>query len=73
MSSNVVVAYEKEMLTGLAAGQRFNCWIVCNSVQSSRALVRDLRTNKVDVAELSGDLYRVRKVRAERFTKATSR
>ena len=73
MSKNVVVAYEKEYLTGLSAGRRFNCWIICNSVQSARALVRELRANKVDEAELSGDLFKVRKVRAERFTKATSR
>lgn len=71
MTRNTVVAYEKEMLTGLATGRRFNCWIVCNSPQSARDLAKELRTHKVDESELTGELFRVRKVRVERFTKAT--
>ena len=70
MSNNVVVGYEKEYLTGMSAGRKFNCYIVCSNPKSARELAQDMRKEPVQEADFSGELVRYRKVRVERFTKA---
>ncbi len=68
-ANQVLVAFQKEYLTGLQAGQIVNAHVVANSVKSARVTARDLRENKVQEGELSGDLFRVRNVKVVRFTK----
>lgn len=69
-ANQVLVAFQREYLTGLSAGRVDNGWIVANSVKSARKTAKDLRDAKVIEGELTGDLIKVSKVKVVRFTKA---
>jgi len=63
----VAVVWEAEMLSGLSAGRKFVRWLQCGSRKSAMIKARELRTDKVLETELTGELYRARKVTVVAF------